>query len=111
MIVTNTFSNDNIEKYMNYEKIIKHENNFYIESYIEEKTNNYIGSKLDISSYDNKYVYFKSINYYCENSDYLGKLDSNPKCNYTTSETNFALVLENNSLRINNFEEINNILK
>jgi len=111
-IVSNILSDHEIKKYMNLNGIIKYENNYYIVSSEKEKINNkYIGSILDIYSYDDKYVYFKSINYYCENYEYIGLLDDIPNCKYTSDETKFTLILENNNLRISNLEEIRSILK
>jgi len=56
-------------------------------------------------------VYFKSINYYCENYEYIGLLDDIPNCKYTSDETKFTLILENNNKKISKIEEIKNILK
>lgn len=111
VIVSNTFAKEEVIKYMDYKKIIKYENSYYIETYTEELNQNYVGSILDIDTYNDKYVYFKSINYYCENSNYLGLLDEEPNCSYTSNKTNFTIVLENNNLRINDLEEIKNIMQ
>lgn len=111
MLVSNTLKQNELEKYINLKKIIKHENNYYIETYQEEYNNKYVGSIIDIKNYDNDYVYFTSTNYYCENYKYLGLLEDEPNCNHTTTNSEFTIVLENNNLRINNLEDIINILK
>ena len=110
-LVTNVLKTSEINKFMDIKKIIKYENNYYIENYKEEYNKDYIGSILDIESYNDKYVYFKSVNYYCENSNYIGALENTPNCNYVTSNTKFTIILENNNLRVNDLEEIINILK
>lgn len=111
MLVTDTLKISEVNKFMELKKIIKHENSYYIETYKEEYNKNYIGSILDIESYDDNYIYFNSTNYYCDNSEYIGPLESAPNCNYTSSNTKFTLTLENNNLRVNSLEEIINVLK
>ena len=109
-LVSNTFSEKEINKVMDYKKIINKENKYYIEKY-QSKDSKYIGSIIDIDSYDDLYVYFNSINYYCDNYDYIGVILEYPACNYQKTETKFSIVLENNRLKINNLEEIINIIK
>ena len=111
MIVTNTLKISEVTKFMELKKIIKHENNYYIENYKEEFNKNYIGSILEIEDYDSNYIYFKSLNYYCKDEKYIGKLNNTPECNYTRTETKITLTLENNNLRVNNLEEIKNVIK
>ena len=111
MLVTDTLKISEVEKFMKYKKIINYENSYYIETYNEEYNKDYIGSILDIESYDDKYVYFNSTNYYCDNGEYIGYLESEPNCNNTSINSKFTLTLENNNLRVNNLEEIINILK
>ncbi|MBE6156319.1 MAG: hypothetical protein E7161_01045 [Firmicutes bacterium] len=111
-IVNTTLNSVEIQKYMNEKNIIKYENNYYIETNNDEELkSNYIGSNIEIKSYDNNYVYFKCINYYCDDYEYNGIIEEIPSCNYTDSESIFTLVLENNNLRVNNLEEIRNIIK
>lgn len=110
-IVNNTFKESEVTKYMDLKKIINYENNYYIKKIEEEENNKYIGSIIKIESYDSKYVYFRSTNYYCENSSYIGLLEDVPSCNYQSTETNFTVIYENNKLKINSLEEIENILK
>lgn len=108
-LVTNTFSKEEITNFMNYKKIIKHENNYYIEKYLTNDIH-YVGSIIDIEKYNDSYVYFTSTNYYCDNYDYLGVLNDKPNCNYREEESKFSIVLENNYLRINDLEEIKSII-
>jgi len=109
--MTNILSNNALEKYMELKKIIKNENDYYIEDYKNNIDTNYIGSIIEIDKYNDNYVYFKSINYYCDNTKYIGILDSIPKCSYTSNESILTIINENNNLKINNIEEIQNILK
>lgn len=111
MLVTDTLKKSEINEFMKLKKIIKYENSYYIETYKEEYNKTYVGSILDIESYDNNFVYFNSTNYYCNNSEYIGSLEKTPNCDYTSSNTKFTLTLENNNLRVNSLEEIKNILK
>lgn len=98
-LATNTFSNKSLKEYMDYKKIIYYENSYYMENF-NESTSNYIGSSIDIESYNNDKVYFKSINYYCDNTDFIGSINALPTCEYTKKETMFSIVKENNMLRI-----------
>jgi len=111
MLVTDTLKKSEVNEFMKLKKIIKYENSYYIETYKEEYNKTYVGSILDIESYDNNFVYFNSTNYYCNNSEYIGSLEKAPNCDYTSSNTKFTLTLENNNLRVNSLEEIKNILK
>jgi len=111
-IVKTTLSSIETKKYMELKNIIEYENSYYIESNNKVfMKNDYIGSDIDIDSYDDKYVYFKIINYYCVDYKYIGIIENLPSCNYTNNESIFTLVLENNNLRVNNIEEIKNIIK
>ena len=109
-LVNNTFSDKEINKFMEYKKIINKENNYYIEEYKSQKSN-YIGSIIEMDGYDESLVYFSSVNYYCENYEYIGVIDEEPDCNYEKEATKFSIILENNRIRINNLEEIKNIIK
>jgi len=110
---TNILSDSEINKYMVSNNIIKYENLYYIKDNIDYEYNkNYIGSIIDIDSYDDKYTYFKSINYYCDNSvKYLGILDEEPDCNYTKKVTSFKIKLENKNIRLDNLESLKDIVK
>lgn len=107
---TNIFSDLALNDFMKYKKIIKHENNYYVEL-SNNTSNKYIGSIVDIVSYDTKYVYFTAENYYCDNYNYIGKIKEVPSCNYTKDNTSFVLLLEQNNLKMNSIEELKLILK
>lgn len=110
-LISNTLSSKEITKYMNDKKIIEHDNHYYMGNNNEKINYDYIGSNIEISNYDDNYVYFTSINYYCKNSKYLGIIEENPNCEYTTKESNFTLVKENNNLRINDYQSIAEIIE
>jgi hypothetical protein len=107
-IIESTLSSSEVNKYIKDNNIAKEKDFYYI-----EKTNtidsNYIGSIIDIESYDKKYVYLNSTNYYCDNYEYIGLLKEKPKCDYQTKESKITIVLEKNNIRINNLEEIKKI--
>ena len=109
-LISNTLREDDLEKYMNDKKIIIYENNYYIDNYKDSTNEDYIGSIIDLIKYDDKYLYFKSNNYYCSNYEYIGLLEEEPNCNYTNTETNFKLVFEDNNIKINDLEEIKQII-
>lgn len=98
-LATNTFSNKSLKEYMDYKKIIIYDDHYYIENF-NEKTSNYIGSSIDIESYNNNKVYFKSTNYYCDNTEFIGNIVDLPNCDYEKEETMFSVIVENNLLRI-----------
>ena len=108
-IVKNILSESAIVDYMNSKNIINFENSYYIVLKDEEKIN-YIGSIINIDSYTNNTVTFKSINYYCDNYKYIGLIDEMPNCNYETKETKFNLIYKDNTFRIANIEEFKNII-
>lgn len=110
-LISNTLTNSEIEKYMDSRKIIIDNNYYYIENYDITINIKYIGSIIEIDSYDDKYIYFKSENYYCDNYNYEGILDSVPSCDYVSNNSNFTLVLENNYFRIYDLKEIEKILQ
>ncbi len=109
-IAINTFSDSSLKEYMNKKEIIYFEDNYYIKNYKNE-SNNYIGSIIDIDTYDASKITFKSINYYCDNTKYIGLLEDIPKCNYTFNETKFSIVLENNIFKIENIKDFEFISK
>lgn len=110
-IFTNILSSTEIEKYMKDKKIINRNSNYYIENYTEDINEDYIGSIIEITSYDDNYVYFESTNYYCENEEYQGLLKSEPDCNYSYTTTNFTVILENNFFKIDSYENIAKIIQ
>ena len=109
-IAINSFTEKSLQDYMDYKKIIYFENDYYIESN-KINDNNYIGSNLKISDFSNNKVYFKSIDYYCNNYEYLGIIDELPKCNYTIKESNFIIELENNIFKVSDIENFKLIVK
>lgn len=109
-IALNTFTDSSLKEYMNKKDIIYFEDNYYMKDYINE-SNNYIGSIIDIDTYDNSKITFKSINYYCDNTKYIGLLEDIPECNYTFNETKFNIVLENNMFKIEDIKDFEFISK
>lgn len=110
-IVSNTLTNSEIEKFMTLKKIINYENNYYREIYTEEINSTYIGSSIELDYYDENYAYFKSVNYYCNDYNYIGNIEEEPDCLYSTRESTFKIERENNNLRISSLEEITSILE
>ena len=108
-IVKNILNEDSLKKYMTDKNIIYYEDSYYIND--EEFTNtNYIGSIIDILSYDDKKVTFSSVNYYCNNTKYIGILEEEPNCNYEIKKTNFNIDFIDNTFRISNIEEFKQII-
>lgn len=106
-IATNNFSRNTLNDYMEYKKIIHFENSYYMENEKISKSN-YIGSMLDIDSYDDKQVIFKSTDYYCEERDYIGIIYEEPECDYIKKESKFYMINEGNIFKVNdidNFKE------
>ncbi len=110
LIVINTLNISDLRKYMEEKRIIKVDNNYYIENYEDITNQDYIGSIIEISDYDDKYIYFNSENYYCADSEYIGLLETKPTCDYTIKNTTFKLVLEEDELKISNIEDIRKII-
>jgi len=108
-IVKNILNENSIKDYMEYKNIIYYEDSYYINN--EEIINtNYIGSIIDILSYDDEKVIFNSINYYCDNNKYIGILNEKPTCNYETKETKFSIDFIDNTFRISNLEDFKQII-
>ena len=102
---------DEYKKINNFLTVINTLNINDLRKYMEEKTNqDYIGSIIEISDYDDKYIYFNSENYYCTDSEYIGLLETKPTCDYTVKNTTFKLVLEEDELKISNIEDIRKII-
>ena len=110
-LISSTLKNNIIESVLNSKKIINYKGEYFIESYENSYNKNYIGSILSINNHGDKFVTIKSTNYYCENSKFIGILNEEPECEYTKTESKFTLSLENNLLKVNNFEEIERILQ
>jgi len=108
-IVKNILNEDIIKDYMEYKEIIYFENSYYIIDEDIEKTN-YIGSIIDINSYDNEKVIFKNKNYYCENSEFIGLLHEEPHCNFEIKETTFSIIFIDNTFRIANLNDFKQII-
>ena len=110
-LISSTLKNNIIESFLNSKKIINYKNEYYIESYDNNYNRDYIGSILSINNHGKDFVTIKSTNYYCENSKFIGILNTEPDCDYTKTESKFTLSLENNLLKVNNLEEIERILQ
>ena len=110
-LISNTLKNNIINNFFINKKIINYRNEYYIESYENNYNKDYVGSILNINNYGDKFVTIKSINYYCEDSNFIGVLNVEPECKYTKKESKFTLSLENSLLKVNNLEEIERILK
>ena len=102
---------DEIEKYMLKNKIIEYKNNYYILDNKFKYNDSYVGSEVNILKYDDEYVYFKCINYYCDDYQFEGLLNKAPTCDYQKNESEFTLTKENNNLRINDLESISKIIE
>jgi len=103
-LATNTFSSKSLKEYMEYKKIVYFEKSYYMENF-NESISNYVGSKIDIDSYNNEKVFFKSINYYCDNTEYIGSIEEIPSCEYTQKESRFSIVVDKNMFRISTIED------
>ena len=110
-LINSTLKSNIINNYLYNKKIIQYKNEYYIESYENSYNKNYVGSILSINNHGYKFVTIKSINYYCENSNFIGAINTEPECEYTKTDTKFTLSLENNLLKVNNLEEIERILQ
>lgn len=109
-IATNNFSKNALNNFMDYKDIIYFENSYYM---VDKKINdnNYIGSMLSIESYNDNEVIFKTVNYYCENVDYIGIIYEDLKCNQKKEEGTFKIVLENNIFKIDDIENFKTIFE
>ena len=110
-LIINTLSINEYKKYLDEKRIINKDDNYYIGNYNNDYNKKYIGSIIDIRDYDEFYVYFDSLNYYCDNYDYIGILNEEPNCKYTTTNTSFTIIFEQKALRINDLKDIEEILK
>lgn len=109
-LAINNFSENGLKEFMEYKKIIYFENNYFMEDK-KLNTNNYIGSIIDIEKYDESSVLFKSVNYFCDNFNYLGILYEEPNCNYLKEESTFTVVFENNMFKINSINDFKFLIK
>ena len=108
--VLTKLTNNEIEKYIEYKKILNKDNSYYILKGNKINTN-YIGSKIKIDSYTNEHIIFTSSNYYCDNYKYIGSIDKEVDCNYQKKESTFKLVFKENNLVIDNLDSLINIIK
>lgn len=109
-LVTNTISSSQLKDFMKLRKIINFENDYYMESYAQNYEGNLVGSTLEIQNYTDSIVTFKVVSYYCANEKYLGILESTPNCDYKKDIKTFTINNNSNLLRVNNYEELINIL-
>ncbi len=107
--IYNTLADKDLEIYMEEKRIIKQDNSYYIEDYIDECNEDYIGSMLSVKEYNDKEIVFNSVNYYLKDGNYKGLLDEEPKYD-SKKEIEFRIILENNSLKITDIEKLMEIL-
>lgn len=108
-IVKNALNEKSIKEYMEYKNIIYYENSYYINNQ-EVINTNYVGSIIDVLSYDDKKVVFNSLNYYCDNTKYIGIMEETPLCNYEEKATTFSVDYIDNTFRITSLEEFKQII-
>ncbi len=108
-LVTNTISAEELDNFMNYKKIIYYENGYYMESYNNKYDGNFIGSILEIDSYNDETTTFKVESYYDENSEFVGIFEER-KDNYQTITSMFTINNESGLIRVDNYQELINIL-
>lgn len=108
-LVLNNFTDNGINEYMNYKEIVYKDNAYYMQD-LKVDRNNYIGSILEIDSYNEEIVTFKSTNYYCTDREYIGVLDEVPTCDYQEKVTYFDLYHIDNTFKIDFNENLINIL-
>lgn len=109
-LVNNTLSENTLSEYMDLKKILYYENDYYMKEN-NIFNDNYVGSIIEIKDYNDNLITFSSLNYYCENSKYIGLLEDIPECIYTFNETEFNIVLENNMFKIENIKDFEFVLK
>ena len=110
-LISNTLKNNLIDSFLNSKKIINYKGEYFIETYSNNYNNDYVGSVLSINNHGDNFVTINSTNYYCKDSKFIGVINTEPKCDYTKTESKFTLSLEGNLLKVNNLEEIERILK
>ena len=110
-LITSSLSYEEINNYLDKHQIIIDNNKYYIKFYNSNLPGTYVGSLININSYDGSYVYFNSQNFYCDNYEYIGIIEEVPNCKYETTNTTFTLVLEDDILKLANLNEFESILK
>ncbi len=110
-LLFSTLSSKARDKYIKDRDIVQNSNDYYMGNYIKEVKKNYIGSSLDIESYDKDKVVFSSVNYFCDNYEYIGIIVDNVECSYTETKTTWTMIMENNILKIDNLEDFRRIMQ
>ena len=103
-LVNNTFAFDEISKFMEYKNIIETNGNYFIKLNDEKNIPNYTGSTIKINSYDDKYAYLESTNYYCNDKNNIEIIKEELK-NCTITKTNFTIINSNGVIKINNIND------
>lgn len=105
-LIKNFLNDSSIKIYNDEVGYVSSEGNDYIKNYKKDIFTSYVGSIIDIETITENIIEYKAINYYCNNYQFVGLLESKPTCNITKeSESTFTLVNENNILKINNLNE------
>ena len=107
-LINNLFNKKAQNELMNDLNIILDNNEYYIKIKNIKNNYNYVGSFFEITSYDDKFVNFKTTNYFCDNYEYIGRLDEEPQCDFKTNNTNFSITLDNNLIKLTSYDEIKN---
>ncbi len=107
-LINNLFTKKAQNELMNDLNIILDNNEYYIKIKNIKNNYNYVGSFFEITSYDDKFVNFKTTNYFCDNYEYIGRLDEEPQCDFKTNNTNFSITLDNNLIKLTSYDEIKN---
>lgn len=101
-------NNESINIYNNKVSYLEYENNDYIIAR-KEVNEKYVGSILSISDYNDNEIIFKVQNYYCDNYQFEGIIDTKPECNIIDiKESYFTLIREKNLLKIKDINEFYN---
>ncbi len=109
-IISDVLSTDSIKYYINNYNIVENGLDYYYKG-TSSIPNDYVGSIINIDSYNDKEVTFSNANYFCENSTFIGELSDEPDCNFIKNETIFRIILENDNLRIKDFQDIEDLLQ
>ena len=108
-ILFSKIKEQDIDKFISYRNILIKDNNYYMLNDYNIETS-YIGSHIKINGYTDDYINIKSIDYYCDDEEYMGIIDDEIICN-NTKESNFKIVFINNELIFDNLEDLINIVQ
>ncbi len=107
-LINNLLTKKAQNELMNDQNIILDNNEYYIEIKNIKNSYNYVGSFFEITSYNDKFINFKTTNYFCDNYEYIGRLEVEPQCDFKINNTNFTITLENNLIKLTSYNEIKN---